>query len=1587
MVSTTEQMESMLPSTDTDYYNTPEQDFTASDFASDTWEQARKRFMDAGITNTDPNDPKLITAYNRSMDYLKDVGLSGLLATQAAYEFAVGSIADSVPFASEDNKKRLAKDLAAMPEAFVGGGTKSLSQLDDIAELAAPAAKQTIAKTVDLADRVYIDPTKTGAIAGSFSLRTPLETGNFKRARELFKKFDGSDPRNFNSTNTKVFNETGWYINPSDNQWRFEINDKPAKINFKNFQGKELLNQRQITGSELFDEIQTLADNKSIDVSLTDFFKHEKLYKRYPHLKRMRVTFSADSGANASLGSFTSGQNLITINPAKVDLKDKRFKEILMHEIQHSIQEYEGFIPGASSSRIPFEVTEKHAKTLTSELVNARITRQELLNELDDVSLGEGYNTGPFFKLLSRDENLKPGVTLFASEESVVDKFAQAAKESGLPDNIFDLYPKEKGGAGGSPELIQLGNILNLLRGSHLDDVYHREAIENINEQLYRGTFGELEANVVGKSANMTPTERGLDPVNMQKVIATNQKVPEDFVGSYDATAGRAVSGKQPGFQRRKRSRIPKLGVVDAKIDINFDGVYNAFDVTNKDGKVMSAVQRAAAYSKFLLDSIIKNNKELKKIKNLKRGDTFSYTLDNGDVVQARFQKALMAKYDRQNVEKGEGQIILKDTDPSTYEDGTSFKVPEIVIELVGDGSIPAKTQLTISMPELIKNSDLVKDGKNFDIMDLQEKLPSVQEEGAVNKIKNLFGFSKADKKIQPTNLTDTIKNKFQKSDNVEPTKATLEDYGYYQDNPATKGREGGEDWVKKQQRYAEEDAARGGSGATKKFFNGPITANLGGMDNNKALFLDSKFLASLKGANDEVRNVSDSKYQGLLKDAQDNSFDPNQKGNRVVVGVNHKGEAYIIEGNTRAAVASELGIPSVKVEVRYWNGAETVDGPYSPQNILKYASKEPKNFAEGGDTVRPETRPEAEMDISPRAEAGDQFFVEQAERKRAFETKPMPRPSMDKSFPDVKPKPRPEEQGGLITRGFEIDGEEITVPIIKFKDGEEIALEAAIQKIRTRGTANEPTVGKATERQILNFIKQNNPTREEFETYWYNKRLNKGGMIDDQMQMAFMNEGGLTDDGMDVDPVSGNDIPSGSMAEEVRDDIPAQLSDGEYVVPADVVRYYGVKFFEDLRERAKMGLQDMEMNGRIGGEPVPDGGPINTQELSPQEMQALQEVMGMYGGGQVRGYQAAGSVTGNQVEQQMLSAGSAAQAENYVGSPLGFSIFGDSSTGVQNPNQQPETPTFTPITLYNTAGQTRTVNSEAEEKSARAADFTMTLEQYNLYRSQRGGSGGTGGGSGIITPPGEGEDQEVKPWGQDLKDWNDVDDIKQFVAQAERGNLSGSGRFLRGAGFAIAGLPGAMLAGAFQSFKGLKSIHDIEAAQIIAEAKGKAGSKEHADLAVKLKTDITTYLEKAGEVANFFYEPRSKNVMDKVNGVFAGTGYEDVDSWAAGTRKAGITKGTTGAFDPFKTSATQIEKQVKAAKEKRKKNKVSEAEKARLRRDASSGTGAFADRSGTSAKDRVSNYQKPKGEIGSQMYRGQGGRAEGGLMTKGKKK
>lgn len=77
--------------------------------------------------------------------------------------------------------------------------------------------------------------------------------------------------------------------------------------------------------------------------------------------------------------------------------------------------------------------------------------------------------------------------------------------------------------------------------------------------------------------------------------------------------------------------------------------------------------------------------------------------------------------------------------------------------------------------------------------------------------------------------------------------------------------------------------------------------------------------------------------------------------------------------------------------------------------------------------------------------------------------------------------------------------------------------------------------------------------------------------------------EGGVMQEGNTVDPVSGNDVPPGALKEEVRDDIDAKLSEGEFVIPADVVRYIGLSTLMKMRDKAKEGLKKMEDIGQMG--------------------------------------------------------------------------------------------------------------------------------------------------------------------------------------------------------------------------------------------------------------------------------------------------------------------------------------------------------------------------------------------------------------------
>lgn len=128
--------------------------------------------------------------------------------------------------------------------------------------------------------------------------------------------------------------------------------------------------------------------------------------------------------------------------------------------------------------------------------------------------------------------------------------------------------------------------------------------------------------------------------------------------------------------------------------------------------------------------------------------------------------------------------------------------------------------------------------------------------------------------------------------------------------------------------------------------------------------------------------------------------------------------------------------------------------------------------------------------------------------------------------------------------------------------------------------------------------------------------------------QMDMFDDGGLMQEGGTVDPISGNDVPVGSTQEEVRDDIPAQLSEGEFVFPADVVRYWGLETLMKMRQEAKAGLKMMDAMGQMGNSEeaiIPDDIPFDVNDLDIEDDGMVEYQVGGFVPGQqygISGYQ-----------------------------------------------------------------------------------------------------------------------------------------------------------------------------------------------------------------------------------------------------------------------------------------------------------------------------------------------------------------------------
>jgi hypothetical protein len=142
-----------------------------------------------------------------------------------------------------------------------------------------------------------------------------------------------------------IWEATGWGRG-KDGQWRFEIDDQ-------NMAWKGAEKPTPVS----WDRFRPL---KTVD----DAFSHPELFNAYPELKN--IDFAPEWHA---LGSYSRGNKTLKLDP---DMTPDGMRTVGLHELQHAVQEIEGFARGGNSGQF------KNPQVFERATETARLIRQRL---------------------------------------------------------------------------------------------------------------------------------------------------------------------------------------------------------------------------------------------------------------------------------------------------------------------------------------------------------------------------------------------------------------------------------------------------------------------------------------------------------------------------------------------------------------------------------------------------------------------------------------------------------------------------------------------------------------------------------------------------------------------------------------------------------------------------------------------------------------------------------------------------------------------------------------------------------------------------------------------------------------------------------------------------------------------------------------------------------------------------------------------------------------------------------------------------------------------------------------------------------
>ena len=190
----------------------------------------------------------------------------------------------------------------------------------------------------------------------------------------------------------EILQKTGW-SKGTEGRWKFEIDDTSAKLDIN------WVNRPPVKTPEPKDPFEQVPWNPyegQVAARLDSVLDHPELYKAYPELKDVTVVYNPELKNAGGYADF-AGHTIV------IGKELAQNKGTFLHEIQHFIQNYEGFAQGAAPLKTPSQYRLRYQKDMDKLLPEMQdlykkwsegdtITKKETDRLIELQKIAETYN-------------------------------------------------------------------------------------------------------------------------------------------------------------------------------------------------------------------------------------------------------------------------------------------------------------------------------------------------------------------------------------------------------------------------------------------------------------------------------------------------------------------------------------------------------------------------------------------------------------------------------------------------------------------------------------------------------------------------------------------------------------------------------------------------------------------------------------------------------------------------------------------------------------------------------------------------------------------------------------------------------------------------------------------------------------------------------------------------------------------------------------------------------------------------------------------------------------------------------------------